>query len=136
MAWYNWLIVIIPFVFVIGIALYSRRYIRDVVDFLAAGRICGRYVISAAAHEGKMANVLGYWRNGFSRIMILLVAMGIITLMTHANYVEEAHGVRMELTRKILEEKQEASETTRKLLSELAKRKADPTDNGMVRNDS
>ena len=44
MAWYDWLIVIIPFLFVIGMAFYSRRYIRDVVDYLAAGRVCGRYV--------------------------------------------------------------------------------------------
>ena len=55
MTWYNWLIVIIPFVFVIGIALYSRRYIRDVVDFLAAGRICGRYVISVAGMESALS---------------------------------------------------------------------------------
>ena len=37
MAWYNWLIVIVPFLFVIGMAFYSRRYIRDVVDYLSAG---------------------------------------------------------------------------------------------------
>ena len=51
MAWYNWLIVIIPFCFVIGMAFYSRRYIRDVVDFLAAGRVCGRYLIAVAGLE-------------------------------------------------------------------------------------
>ena len=51
MAWYDWLIVIIPFLFVIGMAFYSRRYIRDVVDYLAAGRVCGRYVIAVAGME-------------------------------------------------------------------------------------
>ena len=54
MAWYNWLIVIIPFVFVIGMAFYSRRYIRDVVDYLSAGRVCGRYVIAVAGLESAL----------------------------------------------------------------------------------
>jgi solute:Na+ symporter, SSS family len=50
----DWLIVIIPVTFVIGMGLYSRRYIRGVADFLAAGRVCGRYVISV----GSVANML------------------------------------------------------------------------------
>ncbi len=50
----DWLIVIIPVVIIIGIGFYSRRYIRGVADFLAAGRVCGRYVISV----GDMANGL------------------------------------------------------------------------------
>ncbi|MDD5727799.1 MAG: hypothetical protein PHV59_04460, partial [Victivallales bacterium] len=50
----DWLIIIIPVTFIIGIGLYSRRYIRGVADFLAAGRVCGRYVISV----GDMANML------------------------------------------------------------------------------
>ena len=32
--------------FVIGLALYSKRYARGVVDFLAAGRVAGRYVMT------------------------------------------------------------------------------------------
>ena len=54
MAWYNWLIVIIPFAFIIGMAFYSRRYIRDVVDYLAAGRVCGRYLIAVASLESSL----------------------------------------------------------------------------------
>ena len=38
----DWLIVIIPVCAVVGIGVYSRRYIHGVVDFLAAGRVCGR----------------------------------------------------------------------------------------------
>jgi Na+/proline symporter len=44
----DWLIVIIPVMGIIGIALYSRRYVRSVADFLSAGRVCGRYVICAS----------------------------------------------------------------------------------------
>lgn len=46
MTWLDWMIVIIPMVLLIGVAIYSRKYARGVVDFLAAGRIAGRYVIS------------------------------------------------------------------------------------------
>ena len=42
----SWLIVIIPMVFIFGAAFYSRKYIRDVADYLACGRVAGRYVIS------------------------------------------------------------------------------------------
>lgn len=46
MTWIDWCITGIPVLFLIGLALYSSRYARGVVDFLAAGRIAGRYVIS------------------------------------------------------------------------------------------
>jgi Na+/proline symporter len=48
MSWIDWLIVVIPVMFVVGIGLYSRRYVRSVADFLSAGRVCGRYVICAS----------------------------------------------------------------------------------------
>lgn len=45
MHWIDWCIAFIPFVFVLGLAIYAKKYARDVVDFLAAGRVAGRYVI-------------------------------------------------------------------------------------------
>lgn len=42
----DWVIVIVPVVFIIIMAFYARRFARGVVDFLAAGRVAGRYVIS------------------------------------------------------------------------------------------
>ncbi|WPJ94899.1 hypothetical protein SH580_15825 [Coraliomargarita algicola] len=47
MTWIDWLIAVLPVCFVLYIAVYSRRYVRGVVDFLAAGRVAGRYVITA-----------------------------------------------------------------------------------------
>lgn len=46
MHWIDWLIVIVPVVLVLWVGVYSRKYIRGVVDYLAAGRVAGRYVIS------------------------------------------------------------------------------------------
>lgn len=42
----SWLIVIIPVAVILGMAFYSRRYVRDVSDYLACGRVAGRYVIA------------------------------------------------------------------------------------------
>ena len=42
----SWLIVIVPIVIIMWAAFYSRRYVRDVTDYLASGRVAGRYVIS------------------------------------------------------------------------------------------
>ena len=50
----DWLIVIIPTVLIVGVGIYSRRYIKGVADFLSAGRVAGRYVISI----GDVANAL------------------------------------------------------------------------------
>jgi SSS family solute:Na+ symporter len=43
----DWIIAIVPVVAVLSLALYTKRFVRGVVDFLAAGRVAGRYVISA-----------------------------------------------------------------------------------------
>jgi len=60
--WIDWCITLIPLAFIVGLAIHSRKYIRGVVDFLAAGRVAGRYVISV----GDLQSGLG---------VIFLVAM-------------------------------------------------------------
>ncbi|WP_269522499.1 sodium:solute symporter family protein [Coraliomargarita parva] len=42
----DWTIVIVPLVLILCFAVYSKKYVRGVVDYLAAGRVAGRYVIS------------------------------------------------------------------------------------------
>ncbi|MDD3154229.1 MAG: hypothetical protein PHS41_05125, partial [Victivallaceae bacterium] len=42
----SWMIMLCPVVFILGAAFYSRRYVRDIADYLASGRVAGRYVIS------------------------------------------------------------------------------------------
>ena len=45
MAWYDWLIVVFPVIFVMWVGIYCRRYAKDVTGFISSGRVCGRYVI-------------------------------------------------------------------------------------------
>ncbi len=72
MSWIDWLIVIIPVTIVYSIGLYSRRYARSVADYLSAGRVCGRYVISvgdianALSIIGLVAYVEVHYRTGFA----------------------------------------------------------------------
>ncbi len=54
MGFVDWLIVLVPLAFVLGMGVYSRKYVKSVADYLVAGRLCGRYVISI----GDVANAL------------------------------------------------------------------------------
>ena len=54
MGLFAWLFVIVCFGFVMYMAFHSRKYIRDAVDFLAAGRVGGRYVLSVAGMESAL----------------------------------------------------------------------------------
>lgn len=60
---------------------------------------CGR-----TPHEQKMAGILGSWRTGFSGLMCLLIAIMIITLMTHDRFADTSHKVRQDLSAKVFEE--------------------------------
>ena len=49
MAPIDWLLVVAIYLLVIGSAWFTRKYMRGVADFLAAGRTAGRYLISVAS---------------------------------------------------------------------------------------
>ena len=72
LTWYNWLIVILPFSCVLYMAFHVRKYIRSVPDFLAGGRICGRYLLSVGTMEAGLSVIalVSYieihYRTGFS----------------------------------------------------------------------
>ena len=55
MSWIDWIIVIVPMACLLGVAFYSRKYSRDVVDYLAAGRVAGRYVLAVGALESALS---------------------------------------------------------------------------------
>ena len=72
MTWIDWMIIIIPVIFVYFMGIYSRRYLRDVTSYLSAGRVCGRYVISvgdiasALSIIGLLAYVEVHYKTGFA----------------------------------------------------------------------
>ena len=56
--WGNWLVVLLPMLGILGVALYSRRYVRDMADYLSAGRVARRYVISVGSMEEALGVML------------------------------------------------------------------------------
>ncbi len=94
MLWYHWPIVIIPVAFVIWMAVYSHRYARSVADYLVAGRVAGRYVLSAAGLMDGLAVIsliasveanyktgfaMGYWYNLIWPIGLFTGLFGYVT---------------------------------------------------------
>lgn len=90
MSWIDWTIFTLPLLFVLYTGYRSRRYVKGVADFLAAGRICGRYVICNADVANALAVItlvaqvetsyktglaLSFWRQ-------LVVPLGIVMGLT------------------------------------------------------
>ena len=84
----DWLITLLPVCFVLFMALYVRRYIRGVADYLAAGRICGRYVLcvsdlsNALAVVTLVAYVEVHYKTGFALAFWQSLAMPIGVVMS------------------------------------------------------
>jgi len=68
----DWILLLVPLFIVIWAALKSQKYVRGVADFLTAGRVAGRYVISVASGEAAMglisvvAIMEMYYNSGFA----------------------------------------------------------------------
>ena len=95
MSWIDWTIMIVPMVFVIFMGFYSRKYIKGVTDYLAAGRVAGRYVISVGdvAQGLAVITLIGYteahYKTGFAMTFwnnILMPLSIIISLTGYVSY--------------------------------------------------
>ena len=81
----NWLVVLVPLAAILTVSVYCRRYIRDVVDYLSAGRVAKRYVICVGGMEEALGVMLliqymeNHYMTGFSltfwNITAILVGM-------------------------------------------------------------
>lgn len=71
-SWYHYPIVVLPVLAVCALAIYSRRYVRSVSDFLVAGRCAGRYVLLSGNMMGNLAvtsliaNCEVHYANGYA----------------------------------------------------------------------
>jgi Na+/proline symporter len=72
MHWIDWLIVVVPLCAVIFIGYKTQKYVHGVSDFLAAGRVAGRYVVAVSNGEAAMGlvSLVGmfelYYNSGFA----------------------------------------------------------------------
>ena len=62
MQWYDWLIAFIPVTAILGVGVYTTKYVKGVVDFLSAGRLCNRYIL-----------LVGDLANGISILTIVMM---------------------------------------------------------------
>ena len=47
----DWIFVIVPIAVVLAFAVYTKRYVKSVADFLSGGRCAGRYLLANARGE-------------------------------------------------------------------------------------
>lgn len=72
MNWLDWAIIWVPIAILVYTALKSQKYVKGVSDFLAAGRVARRYVLSVASGEANMglisvvAIMEMYYKSGFA----------------------------------------------------------------------
>ena len=92
MLFIDWLIVLIPLALVIAAGIYSRKYIKGVSDFLSAGRVAGRYVISmgevasALALVTLLSQVEIYYKVGFATTFWTSIMLPVATIMSLMGY--------------------------------------------------
>lgn len=119
MHWIDWLVVLLPLGLIAYICIKTKRHVQSVADFLAGGRVAGRYVLAVAGGEGALGLIsivalyesyyksgfaYGWWA-GFTGIFALLVTMtGFIIYryretraMTMAQFFEVRYSKRFRL---------------------------------------
>lgn len=91
MTWIDWLLVGLMLGLVAGIAIYTQRFVKGVADFLAAGRVAGRYVLAVSGGEAAMGLIsmvaiwemyykvgfaVEFWQNLTTPIGLMLMVTG------------------------------------------------------------
>ena len=70
----DWLIVIIPVFFILYLGVWSRKYVNSVADFLSAGRVAGRYLLTSSEVANALAiiGIISYveihYKTGFALV--------------------------------------------------------------------
>jgi SSS family solute:Na+ symporter len=93
MSVFDWAIVIVPWFVILAIGHYTQRYVKDIADFLSAGRSAGRYLVCMA--EGMagigLITVVGAWElvynAGFTLNWWGNLALPVTLIMTLTGFV-------------------------------------------------
>ena len=115
----DWLIVAAALAMVVGVAVYTKRYVRSVADFLSGGRCAGRYLLANARGESDagLANtlakfeivmvsgfVLNFWDKISVPVLLLVGISGFVVYryretraMTLAQFLEMRYSRRYRL---------------------------------------
>ena len=114
----DWCIFIIPLLIVMGLGIYCRRYVKSVVDFLAAGRVAGRYVLTISCltdaamgllilmgmieQNYKSGFALGFWWNLVAPLGLVLALTGFVTyryremkVLSFGQFIETRYGSKV-----------------------------------------
>src|SRR6478672_107303 len=116
MHWIDWILVLASLAVVLAFALYTRRFVKSVADFLAAGRCAGRYLLANARGEADsgLANtmakfeqilvagfVLNFWEKIQIPLLLLVAISGFVVYrfretraLTLAQFLEERYSRR------------------------------------------
>lgn len=90
MHWIDWMIVFMPLLIVSIIALKTQKYNKSISDFLSAGRVAGRYVLSVSSGEASMGLIslvalleayynsgeaYGFWQSGIQYPILTIMML-------------------------------------------------------------
>ncbi len=90
----QFLIIALPVALILGLAIHTRRYVRGVTDFVACGRVCGRYVITVSSLEEGLSVItlvaliqqcmntgfaFSFWESSYVPLSIFLGLVGFCT---------------------------------------------------------
>jgi len=94
MSFFDWSIIWVPTIFAMGFAIYTARFNKNVVDFIAAGRCAGRFLLATASGEAGSSAVTAvamfqmttktgfafqFWGPLYATVPILLGLLGWVT---------------------------------------------------------
>src|SRR5205809_2154875 len=77
----DWILVIAPLIVVLGFAVYTKRYVKSVADFLSGGRCAGRYLLANARGESDAGLA-----NTISKFEIFLVSGFVLSFWERISY--------------------------------------------------
>lgn len=64
--WFDWTIVVVILLMLLGITFFGKRYSRSVSDFLAANRLAGRYLLTVSSGFGGAITLIATWEMTYS----------------------------------------------------------------------
>src|SRR3954452_17440627 len=89
----DWILIVLPLALILAIALYTRRFMKSVADFLAGGRCAGRYLIANAFGESAagVANTMSKFEiimvSGFALVFWNALSAPILLLVAVSGFV-------------------------------------------------